>query len=110
MENETTPLSNVADVRCSGSQALFEKTDGSMHWSGAVQNLSLGDYPQLKMAVYAIPMQFFGAQVYLRLSSESSPYSTERAQAIRLDKPAAAAVVSEAMMEPTNTPLFQSLD
>ncbi len=95
MENETTPLSNVADVRCSGSQALFEKTDGSMHWSGAVQNLSLGDYPQLKMAVYAIPMQFFGAQVYLRLSSESSPYSTERAQAIRLDKPAAAAVVGD---------------
>lgn len=95
MENETTPLSNVADVRCSGSQALFEKTDGSMHWSGAVQNLSLGDYPQLKMAVYAIPMQFFGAQVYLRQSSEPSPYSTERAQAIRLDKPAAAAVVGD---------------
>lgn len=38
MENETTPLSNVVDVRCSGSQALFEKTDGSMHWSGVVQN------------------------------------------------------------------------
>lgn len=95
MENETTPLTGVTDVRCSGSQALFEKADGNMHWSGVVQNLSLGDSPLLKIAVYAIPMQFFGAQVYLRKSSETSPYSTERAQAIRLDKPAMAAKVGD---------------
>lgn len=62
----------------------------------------------MKIAVYAIPMQFFGAQVYLRQSSDPSPYSTERAQAIRLNKPAMAATVGDtfrltATLTPTDT-------
>ena len=95
MEDADTPLTGVTQVRSGGTQAIFLKADSSVYWSGIIRNLSDTNSEILQMAVYAVPIQFFGAQVYLRQSSEPSPYSTERVQAIRLDKPAMAAKVGD---------------
>ena len=96
MENEDTPLTGVVDLQCDTNkntmQVLYYKADGGVHWSGAIQFTNAG---YAKIAVYALPMQFAGQQVYLRKNAAPFSYSTQRVQSIRLDKPATAVKVGD---------------
>ena len=100
----STPLTNVVDICSSERQVIYICADGRVHQSGMIQY----SYNYFKMAVYAIPMEIYGQQVWLEETQEENLLGTERLKKIQLSRLNMAAAVGEkfslkASLEPSDT-------